>query len=300
MAFTRRQAISGAAVLAGAALAACSQRTVLADPAEPVPPIGERLDELERRHDAVIGVYAVDLGSGRTVEHRTQESFAMCSTFKGYLAGLVLRMVGHGERSLEQRLYIDPAAIVANSPRTGPRAGADMAIGDLCQAILQVSDNTAANILLHDAGGPAAVTNFARSIGDPRSRLDRFETELNSAVPGDPRDTSTPQALGNGYRTLLTGDALAGAQRQTLEDWMRANETSSMRPGLPPGWTTADKTGSGDYGTTNDVGIAYGPQGQRVLLAVLTHSARDDADAQGNRPLIGEVASAVLPALLTP
>jgi beta-lactamase class A len=175
-----------------------------------------------------------------------------------------------------------------------------MTIDELCQAILQVSDNAAANVLLHDVGGPAAVTEFARSIGDPRSRLDRFETELNSAVPGDPRDTSTPEALGNGFRTLLSGDALPVAQRQILEDWMRANETSSIRPGLPSGWTTADKTGSGDYGTTNDVGIAYGPQGQRVLLAVLTRSATDDAEAEINRPLIGEVASVVLQALQAP
>lgn len=300
MAFTRRQAISGAAVLAGAALAACSERTALADPAEPLPPVGERLGALERRHDAVIGVYAVDLASGRTIDHRAQESFAMCSTFKGYLAALVLRLVGRGERALDQRLYVDPAAILPNSPRTEPRAGADMTIDELCQAILQVSDNAAANILLHDVGGPAAVTEFARSIGDPRSRLDRFETELNSAVPGDPRDTSTPEALGNGFRTLLTGDALAAPQRQILEGWMRANETSSIRPGLPSGWTTADKTGSGDYGTTNDVGIAYGPQGQRVLMAVLTRSAADDAEAENNRPLIGEVASVVLQALLVP
>ena len=105
-------------------------------------------------------------------------------------------------------------------------------------------------------GGPSAIAAFARSIGDPSSRLDRWETELNSAVPGDPRDTSTPEALGGGYRDLLAGDALAPPQRQQLEDWMRANDTSSMRAGLPPGWTTADKTGSGDYGSTNDVVVA--------------------------------------------
>ncbi|MBO0677056.1 class A beta-lactamase [Mycolicibacterium sp. S2-37] len=300
MAFSRRRLMVGAAALTGVALAACSERTVLADPAEPLPPVGDRIGALERRHDAVVGVFAVDLASGRTVDHRAQETFAMCSTFKAYLAAHMLQMVGRGQRSLEQRLYVDPAGILPNSPRTEPRAGADMTIAELCQAILQVSDNAAANILLHNVGGPAAVTQFARSIGDPRSRLDRFETELNSAVPGDPRDTSTPEALGNGFRTLLTGDALAPAQRQLLEDWMRANETSSMRAGLPPGWTTADKTGSGDYATTNDVGIAYGPQGQRVLLAVMTRSAKDDPDAENNRPLIGDVASVVLQALLAP
>ena len=148
-----------------------------------------------------------------------------------------------------------------------------MPLAEVCQAAVQVSDNTAGNLLLKTIGGPQAITDFARSIGDDRTRLDRWETELNSAIPGDPRDTSTPHALGGGYRNLLTGDVLAPPQRQQFEDWMRANETSSMRPGLPEGWTTADKTGNGDYASTNDVGIAYGPEGRRVLISVMTRRA---------------------------
>jgi beta-lactamase class A len=174
----------------------------------------------------------------------------MCSTFKGYALARVMQMVEHGEVMLDQKVLVDPAAIVANSPRTAPLAGGEMTLDDLCRAALQVNDNTAGNLLLKTIGGPSAITAFARSIGDPSSRLDRWETELNSAVPGEERDTSTPEALGSGYRPLLVGDALAPPQRQQLEDWMRANETSSMRAGLPPGWTTADKTGSGDNGST--------------------------------------------------
>ena len=173
-----------------------------------------------------------------------------------------------------------------------------MTLAELCQAALQRSDNAAANLLLKRIGGPPAITAFARSIGDERSRLDRFEIELNSAVPGDPRDTSTPEALGGGYRALLDGDVLAPPQRRQLEDWMRANQTSSMRAGLPPGWTTADKTGSGDYGSTNDVGIAYGPAGERVLIAILTRSQANDPKAENMRPLIGELTTLVMPTLL--
>lgn len=290
---TRRRVLAGAAVLGGVA--------VWGAPGAPVAsaqPPAAALEALERANDVVIGVYATNLGTGRMVTHRSQDTFAMCSTFKAYLAGVVLSLVGRGERSLDQRLPVDPAGILPNSPRTAPRAGAEMSIDELCRAILQVSDNAAANILLGNVGGPPAVTAFARSIGDPRSRLDRFETELNSAIPGDPRDTSTPEALGNGFRALLDGDALAPPQRQLLGDWMRANETSSLRAGLPVNWTSADKTGSGDYGTTNDVGLAYGPKGQRVLLAVMTRSASANPDAENLRPLIGEVTAAVFPALL--
>jgi len=281
-----------------AAAAAYAPKPVLADPAEPLAGINERIGALERRHNGYVGLFAADLEGGRSISHRGQEAFAMCSTFKGYAAARVLQMVEEGELTLDQQVFVDPAEIVVNSPSTAPQAGGDMTLDELCQAALQVSDNTAGNLLLKTIGGPPAITAFARSIGDPGSRLDRWEIALNSAVPGDPRDTSTPEALGGGYRNLLTGEALAPPQRQQLEDWMRANETSAMRAGLPLGWTTADKTGSGDYGSSNDVGVAYGPAGQRVLLAMMTRSQINDPKAQNLRPLIGELTTLLIPALL--
>jgi beta-lactamase class A len=278
-------------------LAAGAPRPALATP-PPALTTDQQIAGLEQAHNAIIGVFAVNLDSGATVAHRSQDPFAMCSTFKAYAAARVLQMVERGQLTLDQKAFVDPAAIVANSPRTEPRAGTEMALSELCEAALQVSDNTAANLLLHTIGGPQAITAFARSIGDERTRLDRWETELNSAVPGDPRDTSTPEALGGGYRTLLDAAVLGPPQRRLLEDWMRANQTSSMRAGLPPGWTTADKTGSGDYGSTNDVGIAYGNDGQRVLLAIMTRSQGNDPKAANLRPLIGELTGLVLPTLL--
>jgi beta-lactamase class A len=291
---SRRSVLVGG--LAAAGLAVCSQKPVLADPAEPVPPVHDRIEALQRQNNAKIGVYAVDLDSGRTVSHLDGESFAMCSTFKGYAAARVLQMVQTGELTLDEQITVDPKwAALPNSPRTAPNSGGLMTLADLCAAAVQVSDNCAGNLLLQTIGGPSAITDFARSIGDDRTRLDRWETELNSALPGDQRDTSSPHALGGGYRALLTGDVLAPAQRQQLEDWMRANETSSIRPGLPAGWTSADKTGNGDYGSTNDVGIADGPGGQRLLLAIMTRSQSDDPKAPNNRAMIGEIATLLVP-----
>lgn len=282
-----------------AGLAACAQKPVRADPAEPVRPIHERIEALQLRHNARIGAYAVDFESGRTVSHLDGESFAMCSTFKGYAAARVLQMVQRGELTLDQQVFVDQAEVVTYSPATGPRAGGTMPLAEVCQAAVRVSDNTAGNLMLKTIGGPQAITDFARSIGDDRTRLDRWETELNSAIPGDPRDTSTPHALGTGYRNLLTGDVLGPPQRQQFEDWMRSNETSSIRPGLPEGWTTADKTGNGDYASTNDVGIAYGPDGRRVLISVMTRTRSDDPKAPNNRALIGELTTLLLPWLIS-
>jgi beta-lactamase class A len=293
---SRRQALFGGLTLA--AVAASQPIPVLAEPTDPLAGINERLDELERRHNAIIGVHAVDIETGRNVGHRDTELFAVCSTFKTYAAAAVLQKSERGELALDQKVFVDPAEIVTNSPRTQPRAGGEMTLDELCQAALQVSDNTAGNLLLQTIGGTQAITEFARSIDDEATRLDRWETELNSAIPGDPRDTSTPHMIGRGYRNLLTHDVLAPPQRQQLEDWMRANETSSMRAGLPAGWTTADKTGSGDYGSTNDVGVAYDPAGRRVLLAMMTRSKVNDPKAQNLRPLIAELTKLLIPVLL--
>lgn len=288
---SRRHVLLGGLTLAAVAAAAPAI-------AQPPSSIEKSLQGLEQRHNALIGLYARNLVSDKTVAHRAQDPFAMCSTFKAYASARVLQMAQHGELSIDDTMFVDPAGILPNSPVTGPRAGTEMTLAELCQAALQQSDNAAANLMLSRIGGPQAITAFARSIGDQQTRLDRWEIELNSAIPGDLRDTSTPEALGGGYRALLEGDVLAPPQRRLLEDWMRANQTSSMRAGLPPGWTSADKTGSGDYGSTNDVGIAYGPDGQRVLLAILTRSQADDPKAENMRPLIGEITSLVMPTLL--
>lgn len=290
---SRRNVLIGSLVAAAAAGAGVGA----AAPAFAAP-IDDQLAELERRDNVLIGLYAANLQSGRTIRHRPDEMFAMCSTFKGYAAARVLQMAERGEISLDNRMFVDADALVPNSPVTETRPGAEMTLAELCQAALQRSDNTAANLLLKTIGGPAAVTAFARSVGDERTRLDRWEVELNSAIPGDPRDTSTPAALAVGYRAILAGDALSPPQRGLLEDWMRANQTSSMRAGLPEGWTTADKTGSGDYGSTNDAGIAFGPGGQRLLLVMMTRSQGLDPKAENLRPLIGELTALVLPSLL--
>jgi beta-lactamase class A len=293
---SRRRFLVGGSALA--ALAACgSPPTTHTAPTTPLPPIDERIAELEQRFDAFAGVYAVDLDSDRFVAHRADDPFAMCSTFKGYASARILQLTAAGEIKLSDLVAVKAADILPNSPITETHVGGMMSLAELCQAALQRSDNAAANYLLRTIGGPGAVTAFARSIGDDVTRLDRWETELNSALPGDPRDTSTPRALGTGYRKLLSGDALPAPQRQQLEDWMRGNQTSSLRPGLPPGWTSADKTGSGDFASTNDVGIGYGPAGQRMLLSFMTRTRADDAKAPDLRPLITELTTLVLPYL---
>lgn len=296
-------------LLAGAgfaSLAACRTdprppaQPTLIDPAEPVPPLADRIAALERRNGAIIGLCAADLDTAVSAEYRPDAMFALCSMFKAYAAARVLQMSEAGDVRLTDRLPIGGGPFLAHSPRTQAHAGQAMTLSELCQAAVQVSDNTAANMLLTVIGGPPAITAFARSIGDTRTRLDRWELELNSAIPGDPRDTSTPAGFGGGIRALLTGDVLAPPQRAEFERWLRTNETSSIRPVLAPGWAVADKTGAGDYGSTNDIGVVFAPDGRRALMAIMVRSAADDPHAKNMQPLIGDIARLVMPEVLPP
>ncbi|MCZ0985027.1 class A beta-lactamase [Streptomyces diastatochromogenes] len=206
------------------------------------------------------------------------ERFAMCSTFKAFAAAAVLRDHG-GCAPLDRVIHYPPRDILPNSPKTEEHLATGMSVGDLCAAAIQYSDNAAGNLLLRQIGGPEGLTRFFRSLGDRVSRLDRWETDLNTAVPGDPRDTTTPEAIGRSFERLTLGRALDGTGREQLVTWLKGNTTSAERfgRGLPQGWVLGDKTGTGDYATANDIGVAWTTRGTPVVLAVLSTKAAKDA-----------------------
>jgi beta-lactamase class A len=166
-----------------------------------------------------------------------------------------------------------------------------MTVADLCAAAIDYSDNGAANLLLREVGGPEAVTRFCRSVGDRGTRLDRREPELNSAEPRRVTDTTSPRAIGRTYARLVLGDALTAPDRKRLAEWVLADTTSThrFRAGLPKDWALADKTGTGDYGTTNDVGIAWPPGRGPIEIAVL--STKHGSAAPADEPLVADTAA---------
>ncbi|MFE6225852.1 class A beta-lactamase [Streptomyces sp. NPDC057854] len=254
-----------------------------------------RLRELEQRHAARVGVYARNMRTGRSVAYRADERFPMCSLFKTVAAAAVLRDLDRDGEFLAKRIHYTAAYVGRSgySPitETAPNIANGMTVAELCDATICHSDNTAGNLLLVELGGPTAITAFCRSIGDGRTRLDRWEPELNSAEPWRRTDTTTPRAIGGTYARLVLGDALAGADRERLTGWLLANTTSleRFRAGLPADWILADKTGGGSYGGNNDVGIAWTPDGTPVLLAVLT--TKHEQDAVGDHPLVAATAA---------
>jgi beta-lactamase class A len=144
-----------------------------------------------------------------------------------------------------------------------------MTLNELCHAAMTYSDNTAANLILAGLGGPKSVTAFARTLDDTITRLDRTEPTLNEAIPGDPRDTTTPAAMAKNMQALLIGHALSETSKGLLMQWLIGNKTgdSRLRAGLPKDWRAGDKTGTGDRGSTNDIAIIWPPGRKPILVA---------------------------------
>ena len=255
------------------------------------------LAQLEKDNRGRLGVAVLDIGSSESSGHRTDERFAMCSTFKMLLAAAVLERVDSGKESLSRRISIPAAGLLPHSPATQEHAGNTMPILDLCAAIVTLSDNTAANLLLASIDGPAGITRFARSLGDNVTRLDRIETALNEALPGDPRDTTSPAAMVGNMQKLLLGNELSAGSRERLSGWMIANKTGDerLRAGITSGWRVGDKTGSNGENTTNDIAIIWPPRQAPVLVAAyLTACAGSEAKRNAVLAQVGRLVGASL------
>jgi beta-lactamase class A len=231
----------------------------------------DALAALESRNGGRLGVAALDIGSGRRIGYRAEERFAMCSTHKFLTAAAILTLVDQRQMNLDRRVPYGRTDLLEYAPITRKNVDTGfMTVDALCAAAIEWSDNTAANLLLRLIGGPPGWTRYAHSIGDATSRLDRIEPALNTAIPGDPRDTTTPDAMVHDLNLMLVGKILSDASRTRLENWMFDSRITSnlLRAGLPNGWRVGDKSGSGEHGTRNDIGIIVPPGAAPIVAAV--------------------------------
>jgi beta-lactamase class A len=250
----------------------------------------QRIAALETRHGGRLGVHVLDTGSGDRLTFRAHERFLLCSTFKALLAAQVLAAVDVGREKLDRRLFWSHDDLQSWSPVVEKADGTrGLSVAALCEAAVTTSDNTAANLLLAERGGPAGLTAWLRSIGDATTRLDRTEPALNHGAPGDARDTTTPAAMAETLQTLLLGDVLSEASRTKLVTWLKANTTGNtrLRAGLA-GWQVGDKTGSDGRTISNDVAIAWPPRGGAPLL-MSVYFAESTASAAERDAVIAEV-----------
>jgi len=253
-----------------------------------------RIAAIETRVGGRIGVAALDTTNSKHVDHREEERFPMCSTFKFLAAAAALKRVEEKKEKLERFVPYRAKEILEYAPVTKEHLkDGGMTLGALCAAAIEQSNNTAGNLLLDAIGGPVGLTNFMRTLRDRVTRLDRIEPELNSAIPGDERDTTTPVAICSDMQRLLLGDALSEASRRQLEDWLQRNETGGamIRAGVPKNWIIGDKTGRGSNGATNDIAIMRPPGRAPILLTI--YSVGSTATPDDRAAAVAEVAKIV-------
>lgn len=283
---TRRGLLLAAVMLAAAPLAAGPLRAE--DGA-----ITETIAAVEKRLGARVGAVIIDTQSGRTWSHRAQERFPLNSTFKAFACAAVLAEVDAGKAALDQHITFTADDLVTYSPVTETRVEAGMTLGEVCDAAMTMSDNTAGNLVIESLGGPDGVTRFMRQIGDAETRLDRTEPTLNEATPGDPRDTTTPKAAATSLRELVLGDALSPRSRRQLETWLLGNKVGDplLRAGLSKDWTIADRTGAGGHGSRSIVAIAWPPERKPVVAAI--YLTGTEASMEERSTAIAEIGTAI-------
>lgn len=251
------------------------------------------VDALEQAYGARVGAWVLDTGTGQVLGHRVDERFAHASTIKLVLVGLLLQRVDDAQ--LDAVVPIEAADVLEYAPVTSQYVGVGLPLREVMRAAITVSDNTAANLLVEQLGGPAQVQAALRDAGNTTTNVDRTEPALNEATPGDPRDTSTPAGLGRTVEQLVLGDALTPPRRALLLQWLQENTTgdAAVRAGVPAGWTVGDKTGSGGYGTRNDVAVVQPDDGGAPVVVVLL-TDRGTAEADSDDGLLADATRAVV------
>lgn len=242
--------------------------------------VKKELRKLEASFKGRVGAFALDTATGATVSYRGHERFGMASTFKAILCAAILDKAQRSEPGLlDKLLRWKKSDLAGHSPVTEKHTGTGLTVAQLCDATITTSDNTAANLLLKQLGGPAGLTRYFRSIGDPISNLTRYETDLNQWEPGQKRDTTTPEAMGRDLSKVTVGQALSAPDEERLIGWLKASVTgnSRIRAGLPKDWTVGDKTGTpGVYGGAHDIAIAWPPSGAPLIFVVYTNRLAAD------------------------
>jgi beta-lactamase class A len=281
----------------------CSTLALLASPALAQRATITALTDYERDSGGHVGVYAKNLKTGAEINWRAHERFVMCSSFKASLAACVLACVDRGQARMDELIAYGPADMMEWAPvaKQNLEKGA-LSVADMCQAAVELSDNTCANALLARFGGPSALTAFWRSIGDSVSRLDHNEPELNRTPPGDPHDTTTPAAMAGNLRTLILGNALSPTSRERLTNWMLGCKTGDnrLRAGLPKDWRIGDKTGNNGKDALGDIAVAWSTRGEPVVISAYTRGGAptprqvDDVFAEIGRYVWMHLSAAVL------
>lgn len=247
-------------------------------------PQSEAVTRLEAKSGGRLGVALIDADGELRFAHRGDERFAMCSTFKHLLAAKLLAGATRGGPSLRQPLAFRREDLPPHSPALERLLKDDAEVGETrlgfaAQYMVETGDNGAANLVLAATGGPVALTQWLRTMGDYVTRLDRIEPAINENALGDLRDTTSPRAMATITGRLVYSDHLSPSYRDWLRQWMIDSPTGQkrIRAGLPSEWRVGGKTGSCGN-AYNEVAFVERPDGTQWVLAVYLDRPQSTAD----------------------
>jgi beta-lactamase class A len=237
--------------------------------------------------DGRIGVYAVDLATGREVSVLGNQRFPMASTSKIAIAATFLDGVEKGRWSLtsEFPLMVPVASARFSGSKAPVRPGQYMQAIDLIEIMITRSSNPATDALLAAVGGPSAVNQWAARNGISEfnitrdiATLVRDDGEIDPARTIDVRDSATPQAMVKLLAGLQQGKFLSDSSRRVILGAMSRCKTGTRRiPGmLPDSVRVAHKTGTLSN-TASDIGIIHTPDGRAIAVAIYV-------TGQGSKP----------------
>ncbi|HSW71158.1 MAG TPA: class A beta-lactamase [Gammaproteobacteria bacterium] len=240
--------------------------------------INKKIEALENSLDGRIGIYALNTANNQSIQYRALERFPIQSTFKIMVVSAILKKNSTDNQLLRKKITYTNEDLVFWSPITEKNINSGMTISELCAAAMMYSDNTATNLIMKELGGPAAVTAFARSIGDTSFYVSNWEPELNSN-PNNATDISTPKAMAKAVEKLALEETLLVPQREKLVAWMKGNTTGAtrIRAGVPKGWVVADKTGSGDFGISNDIAVIWPRDCAPIIVSIYSIQNKKEA-----------------------
>jgi len=242
------------------------------------PGFEQQLASLAEGSQGRIGVAALDLTSGRTIDVLGDQRFPMASTSKIAIAATFLEGVDQGRWSLssEYPLMVPVPSARFSSAVAPVRPGTYMSARTLLELMITRSNNYATDALLKVVGGPSAVNAWVRRAGVNDWHIDRDIATLvrddgavNPATVIDSRDSATPMAMVRLLAGIYNGQMLSSQSRQVLLGAMSRCLTGKRRiPALlPTGATVLHKTGSLNN-TSSDVGIIEAPDGRAYAVAI--------------------------------
>ncbi|MFD2178233.1 class A beta-lactamase [Veronia pacifica] len=255
--------------------------------------LSDTIKKVEQQTKGRVGVAVWDSRDNSWWNYRGSERFPMMSTFKTLLCAKALHDIESGSLSSDASERIESKNLIPWSPITEQRVGQSMTVIEACEATMLTSDNTAANLALNLTGGPSALTAFLIKQSDSTTNLTRFEPDLNTAIPGENRDTTSPEAMLRTLQKILLGNALTRKHRAQILMWMKNNRVSDplLRSVLPAGWQIADRSGAGGYGSRGVTALVW-PNSDRKLM-VSIYLTETKLDLTKRNKVLAEIGKAV-------